>query len=1087
MHPRLQDRTRPTLWLLACAALSALGGPARGAGERALLPMPASFSEAQRERFEVDRQRIAASLSDAGADAGARLVGRVLFHQNGVPAEYFVMAPADGAPVGEAEQLTLTPAPGAPATLVALAETVVGFENDPGLEGARGVARRAGYAGEMSALPSGLAGVYVLRTASALEAFDAANTLLALPGVSWAHPNGRAARATLGTGGVLVTSPEGTNISDGGIYNFGSTTLNVPITKTFTLQNAGSTEVALNMATATGGFTVLTQPASPIPPSQSTTFDVRLDATITGAVSGQISFGGTPAGSPAFTFSFTATATVNPPGGGGGDDPLFVQQWHLLNTGQNNGTAGYDINILPAWLITRGLTPGGQAVRVAVGDDGSMATHPDIQENVQQEIFNAFDAPTCVPENGLPGAHGTSVAGCVAAKDNNGLGGRGSAPAARLILSNMFYSAVTPAIVSATFAENADAITNAVNAGAAVHTNSWTFVPPSFLPDVIRVAFQSAMTNGRGGLGTAVLFAAGNSGRPIQYTSALASMPGVFAVGAMSNKGFLAPYSSYGPLTEYIAPSSGGSQGTLRITTTDVVGPFGYNSETTEAGGDYVLGGTPAGFGGTSAATPISAGAVALVIAANPALRLEQVRRIIRHTCRTDLAPALNVSPFDGLTRRSDTYGHGLIDAGAAVAAAAASTKDMQTWPASPINLTVISRNASGTTIGWTNPGTDGTGEYAGTAMVVRYSASTAFRPVDGETYTAGRVVDTGTRIMAVGDISTFTDTAVSNVSSATYAVYTLNLAGRWSIPSVVTVNLEEPIDIFFDNFESDLGWASQMGGEWERGTPNYVVNPFLAYTAAFSGANVFATDLDGLASASFAQHVLTSPVINLTLTNPIFNGRLPNSLSVSWKEIIDSIGQGRDTVLVEVIEAGAPGDGPGGTPPVILRTLLSSNFVQSLTWRERWFDIRSARGKFVQFRFTYILNTSVPTKGWLLDDFRIRALFCTTCPIIPGRPRRIILPGFFLPAGDGGASVAIEIPADASADLNRDGAANFTDLNIVLSAFGQSLESPGYVSEADIDLDGEVGFRDLGAFFFLMAEANAPASPAPAGGSLND
>ena len=55
------------------------------------------------------------------------------------------------------------------------------------------------------------------------------------------------------------------------------------------------------------------------------------------------------------------------------DDPLYVNQWHLNNTGQA-GTAGSDVNAPEAWDISMGA-----GVIIAVVDDGVDLDHEDFQ------------------------------------------------------------------------------------------------------------------------------------------------------------------------------------------------------------------------------------------------------------------------------------------------------------------------------------------------------------------------------------------------------------------------------------------------------------------------------------------------------------------------------------------------------------------------------------------------------------------------------------------------------------------------------------------------------------------------------------
>ena len=120
--------------------------------------------------------------------------------------------------------------------------------------------------------------------------------------------------------------------------------------------------------------------------------------------------------------------------------------------------------------------------------------------------------------------------------------------------------------------------------------------------DSVGLAIENAAANGRGGLGTVMLWAAGNDradGQDVNYHG-FQNARETIAVAAITNQDTVASYSTPGAAILIGSPSNGGTRG---ITTTDQLGSNGY------ASGDYTL-----GFGGTSAATPITAGAVALIL-----------------------------------------------------------------------------------------------------------------------------------------------------------------------------------------------------------------------------------------------------------------------------------------------------------------------------------------------------------------------------------------------------------------------------------------------------------------------------------------
>lgn len=200
------------------------------------------------------------------------------------------------------------------------------------------------------------------------------------------------------------------------------------------------------------------------------------------------------------------------------NDPRFGQQWHLNNTGQSGGTFGADVEASNAWDLHQGSA----AITIAVVDDGVEKTHEDLAGNIfvnPGEIAgNGIDddhngyvddvsgwdfsngdndaSPFSVDDN-----HGTAVAGVAAGRGNNGIGVSGACQNCRILPVKIF----SPNFAGDTAAGNAIRYAGSL---ADVINNSWGGGSPS---SAIQSAIQSATTKGRGGKGSAVLFATGNS------------------------------------------------------------------------------------------------------------------------------------------------------------------------------------------------------------------------------------------------------------------------------------------------------------------------------------------------------------------------------------------------------------------------------------------------------------------------------------------------------------------------------------------------------------------------------------------------
>jgi hypothetical protein len=325
------------------------------------------------------------------------------------------------------------------------------------------------------------------------------------------------------------------------------------------------------------------------------------------------------------------------------NDPFFGQQFQMSNTGQVvNGWAGVpgiDCNALPAWAITTGASN----ITVALIDDG-LEAHEDLVDVSNLTRVLGGNTPA-TGGNGTPryssDGHGMACAGILAATHNNAKGVRGVAPEVRLRSVNIFWGGETTQQI-------ANGINWARTQGVAVMSNSWGYNSCTVSYSNLNSALSSARTNGRGGLGCIVVFAAGNGGKTcIDYP---ANRPDVIAVGSVTNLGAHSNYSNRGPQLSLVAPSDPdfGQSGAF-VRTIDRMGSAGYNS------GNY-----EAFFGGTSAACPVVAGVAALLIAVNPGITEAAARSIMQSTA-TDM----------GTTGFDNTFGHGRINAGAAVVAAA--------------------------------------------------------------------------------------------------------------------------------------------------------------------------------------------------------------------------------------------------------------------------------------------------------------------------------------------------------------------------------------------------------------------------------
>jgi subtilisin family serine protease len=318
------------------------------------------------------------------------------------------------------------------------------------------------------------------------------------------------------------------------------------------------------------------------------------------------------------------------------NDPKYIEQYYLNNTGQFGGTAGIDINAPEAWGIITVNSP----ITVAVIDDGVEA-HEDLGDRVLQGFTPQFslqnpDTQGAPNENDPPDSHighGQCCAGIIGASHNS-LGIRGVAPEVDIVPINIFNDWFTY-LGEVYYSEDIQDIVAAIDfawddTGADVISNSWSFVNPDANFEAVTQAIGRARTLGRiqgiNHLGCVVVFASGNDTNPYNHLTVRfpANVNGVLTVGAVDKNGNIWNYSCRGNSMDLVAPS-GALDLNGDVRTIDREGNDGYET------GNYTD-----QFGGTSATCPQVAGVAALMLSVNPFLTEAEVRTTLQQTA-TDM------------------------------------------------------------------------------------------------------------------------------------------------------------------------------------------------------------------------------------------------------------------------------------------------------------------------------------------------------------------------------------------------------------------------------------------------------------------
>lgn len=304
------------------------------------------------------------------------------------------------------------------------------------------------------------------------------------------------------------------------------------------------------------------------------------------------------------------------------NDPYIGSAWHVPK-----------IKLTSAWDLSLG-----SGVTIAVLDSGVLASHADLAPNLVAG-WNTYNNSTDTSPSTF---HGTAVAGVAGAVVNNATGVAGAAGGAKIMPIK-----ITDAAGSAYYSTIASGITYAADRGVRVVNCSYGFL---FKTSSIQSA--GAYLKSKGGL---LVVPAGNNGidENAPATSAM------ITVSATDSTDLRASWSSYGQMVAIAAPGAG--------------------IWTTNSDGGYASG------NGTSFASPLVAGVVALMMSANPALSSSQVESLLYSTV-VDL----------GTVGKDIYYGYGRVDAEAAVRAAKAATGVDTQPPVATIGSPVAGSAVSG-------------------------------------------------------------------------------------------------------------------------------------------------------------------------------------------------------------------------------------------------------------------------------------------------------------------------------------------------------------------------------------------------------
>jgi hypothetical protein len=371
------------------------------------------------------------------------------------------------------------------------------------------------------------------------------------------------------------------------------------------------------------------------------------------------------------------------------NDPEWNDQWGLRNTGTFQGVAdgltGFDINIQAAWAVPPQPRPAIVAVMdtgfnerlnelsgrlwtnsgegtVANGIDDDCNGYIDDIHGVTTYDRFAIDysaSPACSVSPGGPSmaleAHGTAVAGIIAAQTNNSYGIAGTAGTDNIQLMNIalgpfsgrewppgcsdFAEGLSYAI-SPSFQEN-----STVRGADIVNMSLLYYCGTYLMFETVSAALDA---------GLILVAAVGNDGVRFTYSESTligvypACLPGVIAVGGSTRNGRWWSSSNYGPRIDLVAPAS-----EVRTISFDVNNPTQTTADVITAGG-------------TSLSAAFVSGGAAVILSRYPEMTAPYMRYWLRAKARDIIDPL-----GDGSNRVGDDEwtGAGMLNIGDATTA----------------------------------------------------------------------------------------------------------------------------------------------------------------------------------------------------------------------------------------------------------------------------------------------------------------------------------------------------------------------------------------------------------------------------------
>jgi subtilisin family serine protease len=326
-------------------------------------------------------------------------------------------------------------------------------------------------------------------------------------------------------------------------------------------------------------------------------------------------------------------------------DPLYQNQWHI-----DKDTTGIGLNLIEVYKDYLGYNNADNIV-VQIVDDGVEKSHEDLVNNVDlDKSYNAQTKTKDPTPSTTLNSHGTMCAGIVAATAYNSKGVRGVAPFAKIAGFTVRVNSRGGFLMDQAELEKAWLSGDGAN-DIEVSSNSWGYC---YSTDTSHEQiFAQGSTLLRDGKGRVYVMAAGN-GREGSDSCSDTTKPESANTSYTANNQYVVTVAALGKDNKYASYSSQGSNILVSAYGGDATGEYITTTTTNNTYTNLM--------NGTSAATPMVAGGIGLVLEACPTLTYRDIKYLLAKTStQIDTSNSTWVTNSAGLKHSID-YGYGLLN-----------------------------------------------------------------------------------------------------------------------------------------------------------------------------------------------------------------------------------------------------------------------------------------------------------------------------------------------------------------------------------------------------------------------------------------